>query len=160
MNHITTAFGEEFIAPTRELTTEEREAGYLPASRCEEFNPVRTDFRWTADFAAFLPVHLRWWDDVSYAAYQAADDAREPLCGRFFDLCNMPEVPAPEAAVSGPDVDAVGPDYHYLDDDLDYDTDDMELLARVEAEQWEENVAPEGRCPSVVALCDDNAILF
>lgn len=61
----------------RELTPEEIDAGYLPASRVGEFNPIRHDFRWTADYAAFVPVALLWWDDASYRAHQAHDSAVE-----------------------------------------------------------------------------------
>lgn len=34
------------------------------------FNPQRTEYRWNADFSAFYPIPLRWWDDASYIAYQ------------------------------------------------------------------------------------------
>lgn len=158
----TTMPADEFNAPTRELTTEEIEAGYLPAVRCEEFNPMRTEFRWSADFAAFLPVRLRWWDAASYAAYQAGDDAHEfehptapePSCGFPFGVCNMPDAPASATDVPETGADCAGPSCDATDDD------DAAFIVAVEAEQREENVAPEGRCPPVVALCDDNAIPF
>lgn len=43
------------------------------------FNPQRTEFRWNADFSAFWPIPLRWWDDASYIAYQGdcGDDGYE-----------------------------------------------------------------------------------
>lgn len=66
----------EGITP-RELTPEEIDAGYLPASRVGEFNPDRYDFRWTPDYGAFVPRKLLWWDDASYLAHQAHDSAVE-----------------------------------------------------------------------------------
>ncbi len=46
-----------------------------PSSAARVFNCNRFDFRWNDDFSAFYPVALRWWDDASYAAYQAGDDS-------------------------------------------------------------------------------------
>lgn len=57
--------------PSRPLTTEEVAAGFQPAFEVEGYNAARYDFEWSDDFAAFRPVRLAWWDDRSYAAYQA-----------------------------------------------------------------------------------------
>lgn len=46
-----------------------------PSSAARLFNPQRTEFRWNDDFTAYRPIALRWWDDASYARYQAGDDA-------------------------------------------------------------------------------------
>jgi len=37
------------------------------------FNPERFDFAWNADFSAYRPLRLKWWDDASYIAYQCGD---------------------------------------------------------------------------------------
>lgn len=70
---------------TRELTVEEIDAGYLPAARVFEFNPNRYEFCWNDDFSGFIPCKLRWWDDASYAAYQADcgedEESYRPDCG-------------------------------------------------------------------------------
>lgn len=57
------------------LTLEAVADGFLPAARVEEFHPDRFSFFWTADYAGFRPTKLLWWDDESYRAYQAGDDA-------------------------------------------------------------------------------------
>lgn len=36
-------------------------------------HPDRAEVVWNASFTAFRIVPLRWWDDASYAAYQAVD---------------------------------------------------------------------------------------
>lgn len=36
------------------------------------WNPERFDFYWNDDYTAFRLVRLSWWDEASYAAYQAA----------------------------------------------------------------------------------------
>lgn len=50
-------------------------ANWVPAAEVENYNPNRYDFVWNDDFTAFEPVKLLWWDDASYAAYQARDIA-------------------------------------------------------------------------------------
>lgn len=62
---------EPRVFPSRLLTAEEVAAGYQPAFEVEGYNAARFDFVWSDDFAAFRPVRLPWWDDRSYAAYQA-----------------------------------------------------------------------------------------
>lgn len=44
------------------------------------FGDYRTELVWNDDFTAFRAVALRWWDDASYARYQAGDvdDREEP----------------------------------------------------------------------------------
>jgi hypothetical protein len=46
-------------------------------------NVRRTEFRWNADYTAFRPVPLRWWDDASYARYQSGDDQWEDSEGNL-----------------------------------------------------------------------------
>ena len=43
----------------------------------EVYNPDRFAFRWNADFTEVDIVPLKWWDDSSYAAYQASDPGGE-----------------------------------------------------------------------------------
>lgn len=50
---------------------------WLPAGEASSFDPDRYSFEWTADYAAFRARPLRWFDDASYAAYQAADGSDE-----------------------------------------------------------------------------------
>jgi len=47
--------------------------GWLPASECEKFSPDAYQHVWNEDYSMFRAVPLRWTDDASYAAYQAAD---------------------------------------------------------------------------------------
>lgn len=46
---------------------------WFPASRVQEFDPNRFDIRWNQTFTKFRAIPLQWWDDASYAAYQARD---------------------------------------------------------------------------------------
>lgn len=55
----------------RELTAQEVADGFLLAVEVENYNGRRFEFVWSDDFGAFRPVRLLWWDERSYAAYQA-----------------------------------------------------------------------------------------
>ena len=87
---------------TRTLTCLELAEGYLPASQVRRFNPRRYDFRWTDDFAGFLPVKLLWWDDASYIRYQGDDDYHEGLDSCWGARCDEECPPRTEPAVVWP----------------------------------------------------------
>lgn len=44
----------------------------VAAGKYKEYDPDRYDFRWNADYTEVTVVPLLWWDDNSYAAYQAS----------------------------------------------------------------------------------------
>lgn len=44
----------------------------VAAGKYKEYCPVRNDFRWNADFTEVTVVPLTWWDEKSYADYQAS----------------------------------------------------------------------------------------
>lgn len=57
----------------RELSAEEIENGYLPASEVETYNPDRYSFAWNYDYSGFVPHKLAWFDNESYMRYQSED---------------------------------------------------------------------------------------
>lgn len=47
---------------------------WRPVEDAEQWNPDRYDFYWNKDFTMFRLRPLKWWDDESYARYQAGDN--------------------------------------------------------------------------------------
>ena len=47
--------------------------GWMPRSKAKDYNPNRYDFEWNKDYTKFRARPLKWWDDASYARYQADD---------------------------------------------------------------------------------------
>lgn len=62
--------------------------------------PQRNEFVWNDNFTAFRIAPLRWWDDASYAAYQAADSHWEDGDDSYGE--SAPVVEARAAVVEAP----------------------------------------------------------
>lgn len=48
---------------------------WRPREEVNQWNPMRYDFYWNEDYTMFQLRPLKWWDDASYAQYQARDCA-------------------------------------------------------------------------------------
>lgn len=83
------------------------QAGHLAA-------PQRNEFVWNDNFTAFRIVPLRWWDDASYAAYQARD-CYEGEDGED----SYGEAPAPVVRVEAP-VAPVADDDSWINEEIPF----------------------------------------
>lgn len=53
---------------------EEKDEGWLPLEKLDDFDPDQYDFKWNKDYTMFLPLKLKWNDDSSYKEYQSTDN--------------------------------------------------------------------------------------